>query len=201
MWDQWISVSSASAFSFLLSTCSTLPLSQINSVLWDFQSFLTSLLGNISFLEQKTQWGRPWGYINLQKLCDLNKGFSLRRISSKYKFMLTPKSQSATECFPCLSFALSFCAYVCDCVSVGENQWELRLSGMKWKLEKQWVGNLGPKVKEWVTGGCLAPRGLHQSHLWRSMCSFMLLTGGEKMWFAGVWPEKSAEPTRKLLSP
>lgn len=103
-----------------------------------FQSFLASLLGNISFLEQQTPWGRPWEYINLQELHDWN---SWAALSSKYKFILTLKSQSATECFPCPSFALSFCAYVC--VSVGGNQWELRLSGMQGKLEKRCVGNVG----------------------------------------------------------
>ncbi|KAF1421716.1 Glutamate receptor-interacting protein 1, partial [Spheniscus mendiculus] len=44
----------------------TLPVKQ--HTLGLFQSFLTSLLGHISFLEQKTQWGRLWGYINLQEL-------------------------------------------------------------------------------------------------------------------------------------
>lgn len=40
-----------------------------------FQSFLTSLPGNISFLEQKTQWAKPWGCIYLQELYGWSKGF------------------------------------------------------------------------------------------------------------------------------
>lgn len=121
-------------------------------------------------------------------------------LSSKYKFMLPLKSQSATECLPRPSFALSFCAYVYDCVCRRKPMGTEAIR-CEVKTREMMSGNLGPKVKEWVPGGWLAPRRLHQSHLWRSMCSFMLLPGGKKMWFAGLWPEKSLQAARKFLSP
>lgn len=136
--------------------------------------------------------------MNLQELCDWNKDFSLSRIFFKIWVYAHTK---VTECYWMFSLPLlcSVCACVCNSVSAGENQCESSLLGMKWELEEQWVGNLGPKVKDvrCLTG----TKGLHQAHPWKSVFSFIVLTGGQKMWFPGVWPEESQVPTGKLLSP